>query len=708
MYTKQKKTLSKTSHVNKCLKKNAIQIGLSLAIWIIVVLPVSLAGCPGPRPSETPPPRQYNYLEIPPLGTEFIYEGEDVNWNWQPHPRVMARPGILESFGETSENEILENLDELASSAIAQMTADPEYHEAVAPLALAYGYKITGDRQYLESVRNSMSWLLDFPKLVKYPEGDNIAFLQQAMSLAGVYDLLYDDLSDEERVEIEGVLRDTVFHTLAYKVTEYDADINFWANDPDTNYYLIFHSTAGLIAIILRDIEPDAESLAEHCFTRVRESMDAFADQNGWVEGLTYLDFCWGQSALYFLLALERNSDEKPFEEPWFEASIRWASWGALPDRETIACFGDNEPENYSVGSYLARLYALTGEEWFHEEALATGQAGEIALDLPIFEVMCLDREKTSIPESILPDFSADVVTDYLPGLEWGFIRTGMASGDSYPEDDFYIAFKSGVSGYDHNHMDQGSMILAAYSEILLSDPGRGGPDIIRHDPYVNCLFEAGLGHNTLIFDDGCFMDLGLFPDNSKYFSDKGRITYAYQDEQTIQYTTDNSGLYPTEPLSQFLRTFIYIKPGIITGYESGALIIADHVELESEKSHSFLFHTPGEVVISETGIAELINNGARLNYFGWSSVPSADKAERQDTSMPSRDSTCYYRSTENPEIRSDWVHVLVPSRESDPEPERPTFTSEEESVVIEWESYQVLLNFISDTGWVLTASRGN
>ncbi|MCX6645299.1 MAG: hypothetical protein NTY09_02920, partial [bacterium] len=308
---------------------------------------------------------------------------------------------------------------------------------------------------------------------------------------------------------------------------------------------------------------------------------------------------------------------------------------------------------------------------------------------------------------SIIPDFNANILTDHFPGLEWGFIRAGTESEDRNPEDDFYLAFKSGVSGYDHNHLDQGSMILAAYSEILLSDPGRGGPDIIRQDPYINCLFEAGLGHNTLIFGDGCYLDLKLFPDNPVYFSGKGRITYVWEDVQIIQYTTDNSGLYPTEPLQKFLRTYIYIKPGIIAGYESGALIIADHVSLNAEKSHSFLFHTPGEVSIIEPGVAELTNHGVRLDYFGYCSVPSTDKAELQDTSMPSRNSTCYYRSTENPSIQSDWVHVLVPSRADDPPSERPVFTSGEESVVVEWGSYKILLNFIPDTGWVVMGTQG-
>ena len=675
------------------------------ALFLTSIFLIALSGCPGPESREDPTPSD-NILDIPPLGTEFIYEGEDVNWDWQPHPRVMICPEGLESLMQR-DNALRGDLNGLARIARYRMGPYSDYREAVGPLATAFVYKSTGYEGYLELVRQSLTWLLDFTRLVKYPEGDNIAFLQQAMSLAGVYDLLYDDFTDEEITKIETVLRETVFHSLAYKVTEYDKEVNFWANDPDTNYYLIFHSTAGLVSIILKDIEPDAEALAEHCWLRVQDSMDAFADQNGWVEGLTYLDFCWGQSACYFLLALERNSDLKPFDEPWFEASLRWAQWGALPDSETIACFGDNEPENYSVGSYIARILALTGNPLTVSSLNNIEFTSELALDIPIFNAMCISREITSVDLSDKLVRFNELSTDYLQGLEWGFISAKPASDQWEFEDTFYLAFKSGVSGYDHNHLDQGSMILAAYSEILLSDPGRGGPDIIRQDPYINCLFEAGLGHNTLIFNDGCYLDLELFPDNPEYFSEKGTITHAYQDEKIIQYATDNSGLYPTEPLQTYQRTFIYIKPEIIPGYELGALILADHVVLESPENHSFLFHTPGDVTLIETGNARLGNNGARLDYFGFCTVPTIDKTERQETGMESRDSTCYFRSTENSESETDWLHILIPKRANDPLSLEPEISADEDFLHIGWESFEVTLTQIPDIGWVLIGSEG-
>ncbi len=708
------------------MKSNPQQFKPYILYITFLILVFTLTACPAPENGDIESDPDI-YLEIPPPGTEFIYVESLVAWEFQSHPRVMAGSGRNQQSEHFINTMLGQNLLDLADSSKIRMDSDPDYHEAVAPVALAWGYIITGDEEYLESVRNSLEWLLDFPRLVKYPEGDNIAFLQQAMALGGVYDLLYDEFNEDERTEIETVLRETVFHTLAYKVTEYDKEINFWANDPDTNYFLIFHSTAGLVSIILTDIEPDAAELAGHCWERVRESMDAFADENGWREGLTYLDFCWGQSALYFLLAVEGNSDLKPFDESWFDASVRWAWWGALPDRETIACFGDNEPENYSVGSYLFRAGILSVNEDYLWEADATSQVREMALDLPLFAAMCLGRPASVLTDdgdsitdqeiyaefypdlewyisnlSDDPGWNKGITTEYFPGIEWGFIRAGSADPGLNIEDDFYLAFKSGVSGYDHNHLDQGSMILAAYSEILLSDPGRGGPDIIRQDPYINCLFESGLGHNTLIFDDGCYMDLDLFPDNPDYFSDKGSITSYFENNAIIQYTTENSGLYPTEPLDTYRRTFLYIKPGVIDDYDLGALVIADRVLLTTEKNHSFLFHTPGEVELIETGVAKLINNGARLDYFGFCTIPTIDNAERQETSMESRDSTCYFRTIDTLSAGSDWIHVLVPKRVDDPDSPRPEFTMHPLGITVRWDDHVIDFIVRRNLGWVV------
>jgi len=484
------------------------------------------------------------------------------------------------------------------------------------------------------------------------------------------------------------VLTDTVFHTLAYKVTEYDDDINFWAMDEDTNYYVTFHSTAGMIAINLMGIEPDAQKLAEHCAERIYRSMDAFAEENGWREGLTYLDFCWGQSACYFLLALERNTDLKPYDHPWFKASVEWALWGSTPDRQTIACFGDNEPENYSVGSYLARVNALTELNYLLND--------EIVSDVTFFQAACIDRKLTD------PGFDVDEFDRkkslYIPGLEWGFARSPLTD-----ENDFYLALKSGVSGYDHNHLDQGSFILAAFSEILISDPGRGGPDVIRKDPYTNCLYEAGLGHNTLIVGDGCYMDLELFPDNPKYFAEPGKITSYEDNGKYVLFTTDNSGLYPTEPLLKFYRTFIYFRPGEFGDDELGKLVIADHVEFSEPIEHSILFHFPGEVELSDTGHARLLNKDARLDYSGFCSVQTVDKTERQESDMQERDSTCYYRSTDGAKKLSDWFHVLIPVRKDAPDTSRPAFASGGGRIVIILDGNELLLVPDEKLGWIVS-----
>ena len=684
-------------------------IAVSLCV-LTFAFPAALIGCPKPSDDNGGIPPG-NVLDIPPLGTRFEYTGEDLDWNLADHPRILANPEGIRQLRDNPEGELAQELIGAAQAFRDLAASDPAFSEPTAPLTWAWGYILTEDETYLRLVRGSLDALLQFPPIVKAPEGANIPFLYQASALGGVYDLLYDDFTVEERERIEKVLRETVFHTLAYKVTEYSPDINFWAHDPDANYFVTFYSMAGLVAIDLIGVEPDAEDLAEHCWSMLRESLNIFDTTNGWREGLTYLDFCWGQFACYFLLALERNTDLRPYDEPWFGKSVGWAIWGALPDRATIACFGDNEPENYSVASWLYRVGALTGEEWYFDEAEATAAAiadsdapdemRHLALDLPVFEALCVGREPTGLRHSVEEYTGLDTV--YFPGLEWGFIRTPPAGAADWSEDDFYCAFKSGAAGYDHNHLDQGSLILAAYSEVLLSDPGRGGPDIIRQDPHINCLFEAGLGHNTLIVGDGCYEDLGLFPDNPTYFARPGAFTSEEITDEYIQYTTDNSGLYPTEPLGEYRRTFLYIRPGIVDGADAGVLILADRVDFREEKGHSFLFHTPGEVEMTGDGIARLINGDARLDYYGFCTIPTVDKTERQETTWDIRDSTCYYRSTAAPSTGSDWVHVLIPCRTDGPETPRPEITMHMHGIEVVWDDYSLMLMVERDKGWVVS-----
>jgi hypothetical protein len=682
-------------------------IPIIAGVAAVLIACALLSGCPSRQ--EAPVPSQDNLLEIPPLDTNFIYEGEPLNWNLAPHPRILASPEGIEYLRENPDDDVARTLVQSAQTFRDAAMSDENFFEPTAPLVWAWAYLLTDDENYLALVRVALQPLLNLPPLVKAPEGANIPFLYQASALGGIYDLLYDSLTDEERDRIETVLREKAFHTLAYKVTEYDTAVHFWALDPDSNYYVTFHSTAGLVAIVLAGVEPDAEALAEHCWMRIQDSMRAMEEENGWREGLTYLDFCWGQFACYFLLALERNTDLKPYDEPWFPISASWASWGTLPDHATIACFGDNEPENYSAGSYIYRVGVLTDDPIAYQEsaaaelAIADSDAPDemthLAYDLPIFRAMCVGREKNDAVE--LRTAYTDELTRRFPGIEWAFFRippVGEVAGD----DDFYCAFKSGVAGYDHNHLDQGSMILAAYSEILLSDPGRGGPDIIRQDPYLNCLFEAGLGHNTLIVGDGCYEDLQLFPDNPEYFAEKGFISELQEGDGYVQYITNNSWLYPTESLTDYRRTFIYVEPGVISGADAGALVLVDRVSFHEPKQHSFLFHTPGEVEIEEPGVARLTNGDARLDYYGFCTVPTTERKEYQDTTWPIRNSTCFYRTTASPMAASDWVHVLIPSRADGPSTPRPEISMLSWGLRVSWQDYELIIMLKSGEGWVV------
>lgn len=677
-------------------KTRLVWLSIICILIVVIIIAVFVSGITNKNL------RGREFLPIPPLGTQFDFssDGEEINWSVGPHPRMLATPGIIETLAADKDSRITQDLISAARQQKALMETNPGYREAVGPIVCAWGYLLTGNQDFLDVVKKALKWLTVFPPVVKSPEGANFPFIQQAFSLGAVYDLLYDKLSDNEREKIEKVLRETVYHTLAYKVTTTDKEINFWANDPYSSYYVVFHATAGLIAVNLFDIEPDAPKLAALCWHRINKSLDVFHQGQGWREGLTYLDSCWGQSALYFFLALERNSDLKPFEMPWFMDSIKWAVWGALPDRATIACFGDNEPENYSVGSYLARVAALTGDMKYLHESQETAKYVDLALDLPIFQAACADRPP--LEEASFNKLHASYgIYRIFKDIEWGIIRSGPDGTRWKDENDFYCAFKSGIAGYHHNHLDQGHFILGAFSEVLLSDPGRGGHDLIRRNPYINCLFEAGLGHNTLIVDDGCYEDLNLFPDNPDYFSRPGTITWHEETHDRLQFTTDNSGLYPKEPLNKFQRTFIYIKPGIIREAELGALLIIDRIAFDLPKSHSILFHTPGEVKISGPAQAEFVNGSARLDYYGFCSIESIDKVEKQTTGMPIRDSVCLFRSTKNESTGSDWIHVLIPARvEAPPSPE-PEFRRFMFGVIVAWENYELTLLVDPRLGWV-------
>jgi hypothetical protein len=182
-----------------------------------------------------------------------------------------------------------------------------------------------------------------------------------------------------------------------------------------------------------------------------------------------------------------------------------------------------------------------------------------------------------------------------------------------------YFACKSWIGGYGHNHLDQGSVIVAAYGEWFLFDKGVGGDMSTRWaDPKVNNYFEAPIGHNTLVVGDGIYEDLGVWPDNPKYFAKPGKILdYRESDNgRTITFAADASGLFATEPVELFRRyVCVRIDPD---GTSDNSIFIVDDIRLSEPRK------TSGE------------RGGLLLSYA--SSEPfSAPVVEFQDTGMADR-----------------------------------------------------------------------
>ena len=672
-----------------------------IPVFPILFLAALFSGCGGNSSQSA------NNLPIPPLGTKFEYSvsGVPVEWSIRPHPRIFVYPSMVQFWKDQySYTDVGKILVDSADEQLKLMESDKSYHEALGPVFFTWAYLIHGDGKYRVAVKNSLSWLTKFPPIVKAPESDNDPFLRQAFALAAVYDLLYNELEPDEKVKIEKALRETAFHTLAYKVTTYDKTINVWANNIYSGDYVRWFSTAGLVAIALSGVEPDANDLANLCYLRLKRSMDVIEKEHGWREGLDSLDYSWGQYALYFLQAVDRNSsmgqsNDIPAFWAWYCDSAVWPMWGELPNNTAYADFGDSDPGSSPAGSYLRRIGAITGVSIYGGIAMGMTTSVSSAADVPIF---------VASTSGLIMDPPAQFGTwKKFDGIEWGVIRDGLQGGEWMDPNDFYLAFKSGISGYDHNHIDQGSMILAAYGQTLLSDPGKGN-DVIRRDPKINNLFKGGIGHNTLIVGDGFYPDLGYEPDNPKYFSRPGKILSNDETDQYIQFTTDNSGLYPTEPLTTFHRTFLYIKPGVIQGDPLGCLVVCDRVIFRTPTPHSILFHTPGTVEQGDTGHAKLINGGARLDYVGYCSVPSVDKVEKQETGIPSSDSTCYYRSVQFGTEGSDWIHVLTPAHATDPDSPAPEFKSLVYGVDVVWKDYHVVLVVNPDKGWIVSNLPGS
>lgn len=395
----------------------------------------------------------------------------------KPHPRLMIPSteifGRIRKAAETDEI-IAATLDHLKKFADWTLTQKPYgfqldgrrmWTQAVTArvFALAQGWKIFGDRRYLDRLE------LELRDAAAYPNWNESHFIDtglMAVNFAVAYDWLYDDWSEEMR----DILADALIRH-ALKKAEPDA---FWIHNGN-NWSQVCHAGMAMGSIAVAERCPElAQRLIGDAVTTFHETLEAYAPNGGYPEGVGY----WNLATMYSILTIESfksafGTDFGLESEPGFKES---GDLVELMTGPTGKMYGHSDSGETRHPHASLWWFAKT----FSRGDLVSGFEREVTLKA--MKETPVDRTVAGSGHYCEFCFMPLIWMVDVPKAEESKIPNAWFSGGSVPvaiqatdrsdPDCFWAGIKGGCANFSHAHADQSSFVFEALGTRWAEDIG--------------------------------------------------------------------------------------------------------------------------------------------------------------------------------------------------------------------------------------------
>jgi len=540
--------------------RRRLRVILGAAITLVVILGLILVAT-----------RRLEYWSPP--GVVGIPRAPRVTVALESHPRLVVTADAIDALAGNPESPEYSRIMAMADRFYDEYLVDPLQGDTIYPGYFALAWRISGEERYLDAARDMVLRQCRFPRWRSQPESANFYKIELGYPVGLAYDLLYDEFTDRERIGIERRLSEVLDGLLWH--LQGNPSKPFWYGAPHSNYYVAQHSAAGLLALCLGDAYPGWEEALAFAYDGLRPSIELLEKDGGWIEGLTYLDFCWGQHAFLFLNSLRVNRGPNRLEEDWYRTSVLFALAGILPSGTQQVDFGDNIADPIASFGYLWRARSLFDSDFlddFLERNIPEPDWPRIPLDALLVQAML--EFDPSLPLGALPEPEPCL---YFPGIEWAMLREDWTNPDG-----FYLATKAGYGGWDHNHVDQGTFVLAFDGVTFVRDPGRGDFNE-RRDECINMIFGGPMGHSVFVpagpSGELHWEDFTMYSSNERYRQADAAIVDWESTDECASFRMVLDGAYPSEDVTRWRRHFVWREP--IAELPGGAVLILDEIDVE-------------------------------------------------------------------------------------------------------------------------------
>lgn len=451
-------------------------------------------------------------------------------------------------------------------------------------LNLAFMYRMTGEQVYLERAKLELLYLCGLSENT-YPDWHPSHLLDTAMTANGVaiaYDWLYDDLTPEEKAQVELAIYQ---NALVEAQKQFESNHMFVTNTENWNYICNGGFITAALALAHNEnaeYNALAGEIMQRCYASIQYGLPQYAPEGASIEGISYWDY--GTRYLVSLLAsISSATTNNPFlDTPGLNVTAEYPIY--LSGKAGSYNYSDNDMvDAYGyLNMWFVHTYGDYSWNWYHKYYMEKGY------DPTVYDLLYY--------------YPAEYGGDAPVNLDKFYTNqavTTMRHDFTDPMSSF-LGFKGGLNGAPHGDVDIGSFIYDIYGYRWAEDFGKddynltGYWEIAPGGTRWNYYRKNAMGHNTLVFNPtkGANQTVGA---------------YAGKTEQVLN--EENGGYTILDMTDAYQDNAVSVKRGFAY-FDRTQVLIRDEFTLKAPGTAYWQMHTKATVEISEDGKTATLTQG--------------------------------------------------------------------------------------------------
>ena len=521
--------------------------------------------------------------------------------NLKAHPRIFVRnwDAVREKINSTYETRMW--YAKLKQNADVYLQEDVTYvvnsrgnilessREAEKHLqALAFVYKIEGDKKYLDKAYANMLAYGKWPDWSGFVSALVTAEIQFGYACA--YDWLYDDLTAEQKATIREIVKKHGLPEFIYNYerkadsASYTAGAGNW--NPVCNASLI--GTAFAFA----DEEPNlAEYILERAPGYIVNALSPYAPQGAYPEGTTY--WAYGTQFLVYAMDMLEYGFKDGFSVP---EAYKYYNYPGIANTPEFAIYHNGTAGKFDYGdsdSYLtsSEVFYWMGNRFdkpqyaWYENKLQADRGTYLGGINAILALSCYDANKATIAPGA---FALDKFYDAQTGYNGMSMRSTWEGNNA-----LFAAMQGGENSASHMHLSLGTFVIDYRGQRFVDEEIT--TDYALKNPTEEIYYKRAEAHNTLVI-------------NPSKAADQKKDAVA----RVIRHGTSDNTAYGILDMTATNTAFTDAKRGMMLTDGRSRVIVQDEIHTNAPSEAYWFANTQANIKLAPDGRSALLESGGQ------------------------------------------------------------------------------------------------